>query len=279
MNAYQEKFDKKYNDHYRGIIVKVDTTNKNGIYFVRCYPMHANISDDMLPPAFSTMTNISEHEPLQVGDLVWCYMENSNAQFPIIESRCGAKNQIPQASSGTEPDYFSDLTANSDLNESSISWDGEYNKVYSKDFGNNVHVAVNEDKEWILVKTDKGYFYFDANGDMHTNINNLFLTSQNAVNVAGKTLLFKIGNNVSITVDDTQTVDIKSNELEVKLDANTNKIMVTNGTINLKTAIDALIVSIENIVTQGSPVEHVVNTASQEALDLIKTSMFDQLLE
>jgi hypothetical protein len=207
MNVHQEAFNQKWEDHYLGIIKEIDSQNKNGIYKVLVYPMYANIQTDFLPPAFSLMTNKSENDPLVVGDIVWCRMQNFDAHFPIIECRANVKNQFPKGSDGQQPDWFSDITANSDISESTVSFEGEYPTIYAKDFGDNIHILFDEKNQVLIVKTDKGYMILDKNGDLHLNINNVFLTSQNNFNVDSQTMKLKIGNNTIVAENEDVTIN------------------------------------------------------------------------
>lgn len=196
MNMLQEKFDRKYYGNYRAQIVKVNEDIKNGVYKVRVYPMMVDIEDNYLPYAMSNLTNKKNHDNLNIGDWVWVFFENNgNPHYPIIWSRCNVKDQIPSGCIGDEPNYYNDFVANSDIDESEIEYNGEYGKVLSKLFGDNIIVEIDEENEQIVLKGTNFYYVIDSNGDLHYNLKNYYTTSEGSFNIAANDMKLVIGDN------------------------------------------------------------------------------------
>jgi hypothetical protein len=194
LNPYQEIFDKKYYGNYRGQIVEVNNDVKNGLYKVKIYPFFANIETTYLPYAQSNLTTENSNENLKVDDIVWCFCEQGNAHFPIIFSKCNIKDKLPDDCFGEQPDYWNDIEANTDISESTVNYEGEYNKIFSKKFGNNIRLYIDEENETIVLRTSKGYVIIDSEGDFHSKLRNLYITTTEDLKVGVNSLFAKIEN-------------------------------------------------------------------------------------
>jgi hypothetical protein len=184
--------NKSYPGFYRGKIVKINEDKKNGIYYVRIYPMFANIDDDKLPPALSNMTNSRSENPLKVDDWVWCFFENGYERTPIIFDRCNIKDQYPDFTKGDKPNYWDDLEKNDDIEETEIEYEAEYGKAISYQFGDNIHIDIDEENELILIKTSNSFFCIDKEGSIHFKGKNLFYYRRK-IQLCRKIIVYKTG--------------------------------------------------------------------------------------
>lgn len=213
MNIYQDRFTKKYYGNYRAKIIEVDETLKNGIYKVRVYPMMAEILDEYLPLAQSNLTTEEKHINLYVNDWVWVFFENGDQHYPIIWNRCNIKDNYPNQATGDSPDYYNDILADSDIDESSVSYNGTYNKVSGFDFppGDNakIHLEIDEENGQFILISDNWQIIFDKDKKGHLKFADIFIKTDTKCNIhAGS-------NKIKIDAAGISLVDGNANTVEM----------------------------------------------------------------
>jgi hypothetical protein len=208
MNIFQENFEIKYNQNYRAKIIEINDDKKNGIYKCKVFPFMADIEDEFLPWATSTMTTKESHVNIYVDDWVWVFFENGDPQFPVIFSKCNIKDNFPDGSDGERPTFWDNFNPNTEIDETGISFNGEYGKVSVFKFGDKVYVYFDEGNQ-VIIRTEKGYFVFDDAGDYHGKMRSLFFTCSDKFNVGAETMKLIIGDNSIIA--DSQGVVINDN--------------------------------------------------------------------
>jgi len=270
MNAFEELYSVNYPGNYRAQIVDINTDKKNGIYRVRVWPFMVDVEEQYLPWAVSNLTNRTQHIDLKKDDWVWVFFENSDVDFPVIFNICNFKDSYPKGATGTNPDYYNNITADSSIDETTVSYVGEYNSVSAYNFGDDIHLDIDEENKQMVLYSDNWYIILDKDKNLHINIDKGFVKASTLLNM-------KIGQN-QFKVDSNGVEVVVNNGLTFKMDKNTQKFSFSNSTFNLKTLIDQLIENVKDLVTVGSPVIHTVNQASQATLEATK-EQFDNLLE
>lgn len=266
MNPFQEKFDKKYFGMYRAKIIEVNEDVKNGIYKVRTFPVTSDIEDQYLPYAQSNMTVNDKHINLKVDDFVWVFFENGNPEYPVIFDRCNIKDKYPDASTGNEPTYYNDITSDTAIDENTVTYGGTYNKVSSFDFGENIHIEIDEENEQILFMTSKHQLIFDTDENGHIKLNSLFIKTSEKCNINSNSNKIKIddqginiedknSNKLELTSTGIKATDANNNVIETSLTGVTVTDLSTN---EFKTALTGITIkdSLGNeIITQVGSVE------------------------
>lgn len=221
--------NKNWPGFYRGKIIKIDEDKMNGVYYVRIYPMFANIDDDKLPPALSNMTNSQSENPLKVDDWVWCFFDNFSSRTPIIFNRCNIKDQYPDFAKGDQPDYWDDLKKNDDIDETEIKYEAKYGKSVSYQFGENIHVDIDTENELILIKTSNGFICIDKEGSFHIKGKNIFITNEEVLNYAAKSTHIKLDDTDGLLIEIGDSISLKFNGTDgLILNDGTNKIEMTS---------------------------------------------------
>jgi hypothetical protein len=210
-----EMLEKKYSGMYRGQIAKVDEDIKNGIYYVRVYPMMASLTDSELPKATSNLTVRYSHISLHVDDWVWCFFENENFQYPVIFDLCNFKDSYPKTS-----DFGTD-----------------YGKFHRFDFNDGaVTLEIDEDEGQVKIQTMNDVeITFDKKGAI-----TLIDGNNNTVTLDDKGIDIKdgvsSGNEIKLTSAGIDIKDKNSNEIKMisgEIDFNgSSKYFVTHTELN-----------------------------------------------
>ena len=204
-DIYDKIFKKSYDGIYRAKIIEVDETTKNGIYKIKPYPYMANVKNDNLPLAVSTTTVRWKHINLKVDDWVWIFNENGDKRYPVIFDICNFKNSYPDAAVGTKPDYYDNISADTEIDETTFTYKGTYNKISSFLFGDNIKIDIDEDNNQILVYVNDNYFIIDDNNNIHIKSNSSYINMSEKFNVLSDTFKLLSGLDISgskIEIDD-----------------------------------------------------------------------------
>ena len=157
--------------------------------------MMLDIEDDFLPFGQSNHTTKFDNINYQKGDWVWVFFEGGNPLYPVIFDRVNIKDFKPSGSDGEEPNWFGDIEANSDINETDVTWDGETGKIWSKSFGDNVHISIDEENEQLIIKGTNFWMVMDKDGNYHKKAVASYMTFDEKFNIAADEMLLKMGNN------------------------------------------------------------------------------------
>lgn len=236
MDILNQDKETHYNGIYRAKVIKVYDESKfdvkNGLYKVRIYPFNCDtdeLKDDDVPVAQSNLTNKYGHICIKENDWVWVMLENGNPRFPVIIGFCNGNGLYPtQAVGGDDPTYYTNIEADTDISENEVTYNGEYGTVDGFDFGENIHVEVDEENKQIIFITDKHQIILDKDGNLHLKFSNIFVKVDDKCN-------FNInGNKIKVTssgilMEDsngTNTVEITNNGITV-IGASGGKLEVT----------------------------------------------------
>ncbi len=222
MNLNDEIYDKSYNGFYRGVIRKVMDL-KNGIYKVRIYPFFCDVNDDDLPIALSNMTNRFCHISLKENDIVWCFFENGDLNYPIIFDLCNVKDKYPKGADGKKPDFYDNITSDSNIDEVNVSYNGEYNSVDSIDF-DNIKIEIDKKNKQIVIYSDIFYIILSKDGNIHIKTKEMYIKNDktginignNIIKINNEGIKIKSNNNSEINLD--SLLEIKNSMINMKAD-------------------------------------------------------------
>jgi hypothetical protein len=242
MNIFNELFVKKFYGNFRAKIIEVDSEIKNGRYKVRVYPMMAKIAEDKLPYALSNMTNSFKHLSLKVGQWTWCFFENGNARFPIIFDLNNIKDNYPDSAKGNSPSWFNNISANTNIDESTVNYNGEYGKTDDFDFGD-IHIHFDEENKQVIIMVGSKYFAIDTNGDIHEKVNNKFINVSQKFNTIAQSFKFLTTMAEEISIDNTGKVTIKGGA---------SQMIIKNSLTSLKDLLSDIITAFSTQIETGN---------------------------
>ena len=193
----------------------------------------SDIETTFLPFATSNFTNLKYHINLNVDDWVWVVFENADPYFPIIVGLCNAKDIYPDGAKGTtSPDWYSNITNDSNINETAVSYNGSYNKVNSFDFGD-IHIDIDEENLQIVLYSDNWYMVLSQDKNLHLNFDNIFIKTDTGLGLNINSNIIKIDNN-GVYVEDKNTNKVTMDTNGIKLeDKNGNKIEMKIAEVNI----------------------------------------------